>query len=91
MKKGKTKISKRGRSNLRNILYQAAMVMVAKNQAFREIYEHLTKRQDNKLTGKQAIVALSVRLIKAMYTLCTKKLMYSHDKVHGLNNYQQVA
>lgn len=91
MKKGKTKISKRGRSNLRNILYQASMVMVAKNQAFKEIYEHLTKRQDNKLTGKQAIVALSVRLIKVMHTLCTKKIMYSHDKVHGLNSYQQVA
>lgn len=91
MKKGKTKISKRGRSNLRNILYQAAIIMVAKNQAFKEIYEHLTKRQDNKLTGKQAIVALSVRLIKVMHTLCTKKLMYSHDKVHGLNSYQQAA
>lgn len=64
MKKGKTKISKRGRPNLRNILYQAAMIMVAKNQAFKEIYQHLTKRSKNPLTGKQAIVALSVRLIK---------------------------
>lgn len=91
MKKGKTKISKRGRPNLRNILYQASIVMVAKNQAFKEIYRHLTKRQENNLTGKQAIVALSVRLIKVMYTLCTKKSMYSHDKVHGLDSYQQVA
>jgi len=91
MKKGKTKISKRGRPNLRSILYQASMIMVAKNKAFKEIYEQLTKRQENKLTGKQAIVALSVRLIKVMYTLCTKKVMYSHDKVHGLNSYQQVA
>ena len=91
MKKGKTKISKRGRPNLRNILYQSSMIMVAKNQAFKEIYEHLTKRQKNKLTGKQAVVALSVRLIKVMYTLCTKKVMYSHDKVHGLDSYQQVA
>lgn len=48
-KKGKTKISKRGRSNLRNIVYQAAMVMVAKNHAFKEVYQHLTKRQENKL------------------------------------------
>lgn len=31
MKKGKTKISKRGHPNLRNILYQASMVMVTKN------------------------------------------------------------
>ena len=61
------------------------------NEAFKEVYEQLTKRNNNKLTGKQAIVALSVRLIKVMYTLCTKKVMYSHDKVHGLNSYQHVA
>ena len=67
------------------------MVMVAKNQAFKEIYEHLTKRRENKLTGKQAIVALSVRLIKVMYTLCVKKVMYSHDKVHEIDSYQKVA
>lgn len=90
-KKGKTKISKRGRPNLRNILYQSSMIMVAKNQAFKEIYNHLTKRSKNNLTGKQAIVALSVRLIKIMYTLCSKKLAYSHDEVHGLNSYQQSA
>lgn len=89
MKKGKTKISKRGRSNLRNILYQAATVMLAKNAAFKEIY--LTKRHQNQLTGKQAVVALSVRLIKVMYTLCKKKTTYTHDKVHGLRSYQQVA
>ena len=76
---------------MRNILYQASMIMVAKNKAFKEVYEHLTKRQENKLTGKQAIVALSVRLIEVMYTLCTKKALYSHDKVHGLDSYQQVA
>jgi len=46
------KISKRERYNLRSILYQASMIMVAKNQAFKEIYEHLTKRQKNKPTGK---------------------------------------
>lgn len=91
MKKGKTKISKRGRPNLRNILYQSSMIMVAKNQAFKEIYDHFTKRSKNNLTGKQAIVALSVRLIKIMYTLCTKKLAYSHEEVHGLNSYRQSA
>lgn len=91
MKKGKTKISKRERSHLRSILYQAATVTLDKNAVFREIYDHLTKRQQNQLTGKQAIIALSVRLIKIMYTLCKKKTTYTHDKVHGLRSYQQVA
>lgn len=48
-KKGKTKISKRSSSNLRNIVYQAAMVTVTKNHAFKEVYQHLIKRQENKI------------------------------------------
>lgn len=91
MKKGKTKISKRGRPNLRSILYQVSLVMVAKNDAFNEIYIHLTKREKNQLTGKQAIVALSVRVIKVIYALCTKKEIYSHEKVHGLESCQKVS
>ena len=51
MKKGKTKISKRGRPNLRSIFYQVALVMVAKNDAFNEIYRHLTKRERNQLVS----------------------------------------
>jgi len=58
-----------------------------KNGAFTEVYEHLTKRDNNRLTGKQALVALSVRLIKVIYALCTKKELYSHGKVHGLESY----
>lgn len=67
------------------------MIIVDKNQEFKEIYEQFTKRQKNNLIGKQAIVVLSVRLIKVMYDLCNNKVRYSHDKVHGLNSYQQVA
>lgn len=91
MKKGKTKISKRGRPNLRSILYQVSLVMVAKNEAFNEIYTHLTNREKNRLTGKQAIVALSVRVIKVIYALCTKKEKYLPEKVHGLESNQNVA
>ena len=39
----------------------------------------------------QAIVALSVRIIKVIYVLCTKKENYSHEKVHGLKSYQKAA
>lgn len=88
---GKTEISKRARPNLRNILYQEALVMVAKNEAFKEVYEYLTKRNNNRLTGKQAIVELSVRFIKVICALCTKKELYSCDKVHGLESYPKVA
>jgi transposase len=91
MKKGKTKISKRGRPNLRSILYQVALVMIAKNDAFNEIYKHFTNREKNQLTGKQAIVALSIRVIKVIYALCTKKETYSHEKVHGLKSCQKAA
>jgi len=43
MKKGKTKISKRGRPRLRNILYQASMIMIAKNRSFKDIYTSYKK------------------------------------------------
>jgi len=91
MKKGKTKISKIGRPNLRSILYQVALVIIAKNDVFTEIYKHLTNREKNQLIGKQSIVALSIRVIKVIYALCTKKETYSHEKVHGLKSCQKAA
>lgn len=89
MKKGKTKISKRGRTNLRNILYQAALIMSTENETY--IYEYFKKEMINKLRLKQATVVLSVLLIKVTYTLCAKKELYSYDKVHGLESYLKVA
>ena len=56
--KGKTTISKRGRSLLRSILYRMAFTMVNKNKEIKELYKYLTTRKENQLKKKQAIVAV---------------------------------
>ena len=45
--KGKTTISKRGRSLLRSILYKMAFTMVNKNEEIKELYRYLTTRKEN--------------------------------------------
>lgn len=47
--KGQTKITKRGRPELRNILYQASLTLVAKNQNFKALYHHFLHRPQNPL------------------------------------------
>jgi len=60
--KSGTVISKRGRKNLRNILYQMAMIMVAQNNEMKELYQYLKTRKDNPLKSKQALVVISKKI-----------------------------
>src|SRR5690606_16249532 len=43
-KKGRSTISKRGRSRLRALLFRAVLPMVAKNPEFKALHEYYTKR-----------------------------------------------
>ncbi len=45
-----TSISKRGRKNLRNVLYQMARTMVAVNAEMKELYQYLKTRPNNPST-----------------------------------------
>ncbi|MGE5615151.1 MAG: transposase, partial [Bacillota bacterium] len=82
-RQGKTVISKRGRSMLRNILYQAALVMVAKNKEMKLLYQYLTGRKENPLCKKQALVVISIKIIKVILALINKGQMYDAGKVLG--------
>lgn len=82
-RKGKTGISKRGRSRLRALLFRAVMPLVAKNEAFRTLHQHYTTRSQNPLKKKQSIVALCGKLIRVLYTLGTKHIMYNEIDVIG--------
>lgn len=82
-RQGKTVISKRGRSMLRNILYQAALVMVAKNKEMKLLYHYLTDRKENSLCKKQALVVISIKIIKVILALVNKGQMYDAGKVLG--------
>jgi len=89
-RKGKTGISKRGRPMLRNILYRAALVMVAHNPEFKALHQHFKTRQKNPLKGKQALVVIACKLLRVMFTLARENRLYDPEKVLGEYRQQQL-
>jgi len=83
--KGKTTISKRGRPALRQLLYQIAFIAVAKNQEMKVVYEYLKKRPENPLAGKQALIAVAVKMMKIMLAVAQKQEHYDGNKVGDQN------
>lgn len=81
--KGKTGISKRGRSRLRALLFRAVMPMVARNEAFKALHKHYTTRSQNPLKKKQSLIALCGKLIRVLHTLGTKQRDYNAIDVLG--------
>jgi transposase len=92
--KSGTAISKRGRKNLRSILYQMAMTMVAVNSEMKELYNYLKTRSNNPLKKKQALVVISKKIISVIYNLVRKQIEYKAELVLGefrKNQIKQVA
>lgn len=81
--KSGTAISKRGRKNLRSILYQMAMTMVAVNAEMKELYKYLKIRPNNPLKKKQALVVISKKIITVIYNLVKKQTEYKAELVLG--------
>ena len=79
--KGKTTISKRGRSLLRSILYRMAFTMVNKNEEIKELYKYLTTRKENQLKKKQAIIAVIGKILQIIYAVATKNEEYKATRV----------
>lgn len=80
-KKGKMSISKRGRKDLRKILYQAVVGMIRTNGAFQELYEYYRYRAKNQLSGKQAIIVLVTKLLRIIHTIVVKEENYDEKKM----------
>ncbi len=89
--KSKTIISKRGRKNLRSILYNMALVMVAKNKEMKKLYGYFKERDKNPLKGKQAIVVISEKIIKIMFGLMKHNEIYDAEKVFGRDRSKQLS
>ncbi len=79
----KTRISKRGRPGLRCFLYQAALSLVAKNAHFKALYQHLKTQDQNRLSGKQALIAVACKLLRVLFTLARERRLYDPAKVLG--------
>lgn len=81
--KSGTVISKRGRKNLRSILYQMAITMVAVNDEMKELYRYLKIRPNNPLKKKQALVVISKKIVTVIYNLVKKQTEYRAELVLG--------
>lgn len=79
--KGTTSISRRGRKDLRRLLYQVILGMIRTNTAFKEMYIYYTTRRKNQLTGKQAIIALCRKLLRVIHTIIIKDVDYDESKM----------
>jgi transposase len=92
--KSKTIISKRGRKQLRNVLYQMARTSVAVNSEMKALYHYLRTRPVNPLKKKQALVVISKKMITIIHSLLKKQTTYQPELVFNqfrLNQLKQVA
>ena len=81
--KSGTKISKRGRKNLRGVLYQMALTMVATNDEMKQLYHYLKTREKAPLRKMQALIVVSKKILTLIHTLAKKKESYDPEKVFG--------
>jgi len=65
-RKGEKRITKRGRSLMRKILYFAAIQMIGKHGIMREYYERLTGRGTLKMRALVAVMRKLLRIIHAI-------------------------
>ena len=79
--KGRSRISKRGRRKLRKILYQVMIPLLASNKEFRQIYDYFVSRVKNPLKRRQAMMAVSCKLIRVFYAVLTKGVDYDRFKM----------
>jgi len=82
--KSGTCISKRGRKQLRSILYKMAFTMVGQNAEMKELYQYLITRKDNPLKKKQALIVVSKKIITVIYSLLKKQESYKPELVLGM-------
>jgi len=67
--KGRSRISKRGRSKLRCTLFRVALILVARTQEFSLLHHYYTTRPNNPLKGKQSLVAICCKLLRIIFAL----------------------
>lgn len=74
-------ISKRGRKNLRSVLYLMALVMAAKNPEMKQLYQQLKSCEKNPLKKKQALIAIACRIAKMLFSIARHGESYNPCRV----------
>jgi transposase len=88
--KSRTHISKRGRKDLRNLLYHMSYVMVSTNHEMKRLYQYLTGRPANPLAHKQALVVISKKAITVIYQILKTGKGYDPALVLGPVRQEQI-
>lgn len=89
--KSGTSISKRGRKQLRALLYRMAMVMVRHNSELKQLYQYLISRTANPLKKKQALIVISKKIVTIMYQIIKTNSVYQPALVLGPVRKQQLG
>ena len=63
-------------AKFRAVMFNAAISVVSRNDAFKSIHRHYTTRKDNPLKKKQSIVAISCKLIRVFFAILAKGAKY---------------
>ncbi len=79
--KGKTTITRRGRSDGRYAIFQAVLPLVAKNSEFRKLHQYYINRENKPLKKIQSVVALCGKLIRVFYAILKTGSQYSAEKM----------
>ena len=79
--KGETKISHRGRKRLRCWLFQAAKSVAAHAEEFKELHKYYTTRTDNPLKKMQSLIVIACKLLRIIYTILKKGVVYDPQKM----------
>jgi transposase len=80
--RGRTPMSRKGRSRLRTTLFFAVMRLIQVDDAFAREYLRLLQRKENPLTKMQALGALMNKLLRILWALVRKKILYNPAFVH---------
>ncbi len=78
-----TCISKRGRKHLRCVLFQISLVMVAKNNEMKQLYNYLKNRDKNPLKKMEALVVISKKILTLIFKLSKKQEYYDPTRALG--------
>ncbi len=79
--KGKTKISKRGRKRLRHLLFEVALSLVGKNEAFKSLHQYYLTRKNNPLKKMQSLMAIACKVIRLFFVMLKKGIQFDEEKM----------
>ena len=88
--RGKTKLSRRGRSRIRDVLNRMALPLTTKTGLFGDYYH---AKKESGMAGNKAMVAVMRKLLKMIWGLSQTSAHFERDRVHiSLQDYEkQVA